>query len=206
MKVAGTGSWTSPSLEAADDAVAAWAAETLAGLGAGADALFVATLDAGARESVHFWRQSRVSGLAFANPRPFPWTLANSPTGEIARRLGVRGPTFTLVGRVEALTGALEQALEELASDRAQRALVAALDGISDERTRLAAVLLSREADGQAVVSTARRPEGATAIARATASETLAEVLARLGRGEGVAVGSDGDTWITMTPVRPADS
>lgn len=200
MRVAAAGWWTSPSLEAVGDAVAAWAAETLTELGAGADALFVATLDAGARESVHFWRESRASGLPFANPRAFPWTLANSPTGEIAKRLGVRGPTFTLVGRVEALTGALEQALDELASGRAERALVAALDGISDERTRLAAVLLSRDASGQAVVSAARQPEGATAIARRTASETLAEALTRLERGEGVAVGSDRDTWITMTP------
>ena len=205
MKMAAAGSWTSPSLEAADDAVAAWAAATLAELGAGADALFVATLDAGARESVHFWRQSRASGLAFANPRPFPWTLANSPTGEIAKRLGVRGPTFTLVGGVEALTGALEQALDELASGRAQRALVAALDGISDERTRLAAVLLARKANGQAAVATARRPDGATAITRPTASETLADALAGLERGERVAVGSDSDTWITMTPTRPGD-
>ena len=203
MNVAAAGSWTSPSLAAGGDSVAVWAAETLAELGAGADALFVATLDAGARESVHFWRQSRASGLAFANPGPFPWTLANSPTGEIAKRLGVRGPTFTLVGCVEALTGALEQALAELASGRADRALVAALDGISDERTRLAAVLLSREANGVTAVSTARRPDGATAIVRPTASETLAEVLARLERGEGVAVGSDSDTWITLTPAEP---
>ncbi len=114
----------------------------------------------------------------------------------------MRGPTFTLVGRVEALTGALEQALEELASGRADRALVAALDGISDERTRLAAVLLSREAGGQATVATARQPDGTTAIARPTASETLAEALARLERGEGVAMGSERDTWITMTPAR----
>ena len=89
--------------------------------------LSVATLDGGARESVHFWCESLASGLAFANPRPFPWTLANSPTGRIARELGVRGPTFTLVGRVEALTGAFEHALEELTSSGVEKALLVAV-------------------------------------------------------------------------------
>ena len=91
MRIAAIGSWTSPRLEAADEAVAAWAAEMLAEIGQGTGVLSVATLDGGARESVHFWRESLASGLTFANPRPFPWTLANSPTGRIAKELGSAG-------------------------------------------------------------------------------------------------------------------
>ena len=153
-----SGSWTSPALEGGGDAVAVWAAEQLAGLADGVDALCVATLAAGAHESVAFWRESLETGLAFANPRAFPWTLANSPTGAIAARLGVRGPTFTLVGRADALAGAFEHAREELAAGRATAVLVAAL-------------VLTR--DGTVVDPVA----GANGEAGPTASELLAEAI-----------------------------
>ena len=42
------------------------------------DGLYVATLDAGAAESIGFWRGALERGPAFANPRLFPWTLATS--------------------------------------------------------------------------------------------------------------------------------
>jgi len=200
--VAAAAVWLSPALEPGDDAVASWAARTLAGLGAGADALCVATLDSGARESVHFWRESRAE-LAFANPRAFPWTLANSPTGRIAQELGVRGPTFTLVGRAEALHAALAHALDELESGRAGRVLVAALDGVTTETTRLAALVLTADEDAElARVSTLARPaEGA--VGGATASETLAAAIERLGAGEAAAVGSDRDGWFELRPSEP---
>lgn len=198
------GRWRSPRLQPDDDAVAAWAAETLGGIGSGAEALYVATLDSGARESVHFWKASRASGLAFANPRPFPWTLANSPAGRIAQNLGVRGPTFTIVGRAEALTAALEQALEELGSGRVRRVLVAALDGITLEETRLAAVSLV-DVDGAeslTTVAASARPTQTAIVAHDTASETLATVIDRLGNGESAAVGSDRDGWFEFHPDR----
>lgn len=164
----------------------------------------MATLDSGARESVHFWQASQASGLAFANPRPFPWTLANSPTGRIAQNLGVRGPTFTIVGRADALTAALEQALEELASGRARRVLVAALDGITLEETRLAAVSLVdvEDAENLTTVAAGSRPAQTAIIAHDTASETLAAVIDRLGTGESAAVGSDRDGWFEFQPDR----
>ena len=203
-QVTGAGRWRSPRFQPGAEAVAAWAAETLGGIGAGAEALCVATLDSGARESVHFWQASRASGLAYANPRPFPWTLANSPTGRIAQNLGVRGPTFTIVGRADALTAALDQALEELASRRVGRVLVAALDGITLEETRLAAVsLVDFDGDGDGsltTVATASRPARTAIVAHDTASETLAAVIDRLGAGEAAAVGSDRDGWFEFQP------
>ena len=66
----------------------------------------------GAKESVAFLRTVIGAGLAFANPRLFPWALANSPTGAMARALGVRGPTYTLLGGFEAVGAAVEHALE----------------------------------------------------------------------------------------------
>lgn len=201
MRVVAADSWTSPQLEAADG-VAAWAAEMLAEIGRGTDVLSVATLDGGARESVHFWCESLASGLAFANPRPFPWTLANSPTGRIARELGVRGPTFTLVGRVEALTGAFEHALEELTSSGVEKALLVAFDGISEVQTRLVAASLSSTGGGVADVAAAQHPGDALPIAHPTASETLGEALARVQQGAHVAVGSERDGWITLAPLR----
>lgn len=198
--IAGSGVWLSPALEPGDDALASWAAGTLAGIGAGADALCVATLDAGARESVAFWRESRAAELAFASPRTFPWTLANSPTGRIAQELGVRGPTFTLVGRAEALDAALAHALDELASRRAGRVLVAALDGVTTETSRLAALVLTAGEDaGVAVVSTPARPVE-KAIARATASATLAAAIERLRAGEAAMLGNDHDGWVELDP------
>jgi hypothetical protein len=196
VRIAAAGSWLSPRLEVGDGAVARWAGETLEELGAGVDALLVATSDAGARESVRFWRESRVTGLTFANPRAFPWTLANSPAGEIARLLGVRGPTFTLVGGGDAAAAALAHALDELAAGRARRALVAALDGVG-ERTRLAAVVVAREG-ALGTAEPAAAPEGALDLA--TPSETLEAALAALARGDAVAVGSERDGWVELGP------
>lgn len=202
--VADARSWRSPRLQRADEAVSAWAAETLSGIGSGAEALCVATLDSGAWESVHFWKTGLASGLAFANPRPFPWTLANSPTGRIAQSLGVRGPTFTIVGRADALTAALDHALLELASGRARRVLVAALDGITLEETRLAAVLLVdvKGTENLAIVATDSRPPWSAIVVHDTASETLAAVINRLEAAEFVAVGNDRDGWFEFRPDR----
>jgi hypothetical protein len=194
-----SGTWTSPALDRGGDAVAAWAAEQLAELGEGADALCVASLDAGALESVAFWRDGLTTGLAFANPRAFPWTLANSPAGRVAERLGVRGPTFTLVGRAEALTAALEHARDELAAGRARRVLVAALDGLPSARVRLAGLVLTP--DGP-YVDRVPSPNGAAPIARPTASETLAELVRQLECGEPVAVGSEREGLVEVRPRR----
>jgi hypothetical protein len=114
--------------------LASWVADELAGLGWHADGLYVATATAGRAESVEFWRAARESGLAFANPRLFPWTLANSPTGAIAKALDIRGPTYTLVGAAAA-AGAAEHAADDLADGLVTAALVAVVDVVAGAPT-----------------------------------------------------------------------
>lgn len=116
-----------------------WAAAELGSLGWSPDGLYVATSTAGHRESVGFWTAAQETGLIYANPRLFPWTLVNGPTGSIAIALGVRGPTYTLVGYAEAVLGALECAADDLRAGAVSRPLVVALD-VVDGECRLAAV------------------------------------------------------------------
>lgn len=107
-----------------------------------ADSLYVATLDAGAEESVAFWSDALEKGLVFANPGMFPWTLSNSPTGDIARRLGIRGPTYTLVGGGSALQVALRQAEDDVADHLVAAPLVVA-HGRVERRMHVSAMLLT---------------------------------------------------------------
>jgi 3-oxoacyl-[acyl-carrier-protein] synthase II len=121
--------------------LASWAAAELATLGWDADGLYVATASAGRAESVEFWRAARETGLPFANPRLFPWTLANSPTGALGKALDVRGPTYTLVGGADALAAAEEHAADDLADGIVTAAAVVHL-AVVDGAPRLAATLL----------------------------------------------------------------
>jgi hypothetical protein len=79
-----------------DEDLARWAADEVTSLGWTADALYLATSNAGHRESVEFWRAALGTGLAYANPRLFPWTLANSPTGATGRPRSVTGSRWSL--------------------------------------------------------------------------------------------------------------
>jgi hypothetical protein len=128
-----------------DGDLARWAADELSSLGWSGDGLYVATSNAGHRESVEFWRAALDTGLAFANPRLFPWTLANSPTGAIAQVLGVRGPTYTLVGHDDAAHGIVEHAEDDLADGRVSRAVLVAVARGADGRSRLAAAVVASE-------------------------------------------------------------
>jgi hypothetical protein len=119
--------WTSPELDGTGEQIAAWAADTLAGLDA--DGLYVATPDAGAREAIAFWTAAHETGLSFAAPGAFPWTLANSPTGRISQRLGIRGPCTTYVGGDDAADEAWAHATDDLAAGVVTRALVVRLSG-----------------------------------------------------------------------------
>ncbi len=121
--------------------LSSWAAARLATLGWEADGLYVATSSAGGQESVGFWSAARETELGYANPRAFPWTLVNGPTGAISIALGIRGPTYTLVGQDDALLGALECAADDLAAGLVQAALLVAVDDVAGPV--LAATLLS---------------------------------------------------------------
>ena len=126
--------------------LASWAAEQLGGSAGDVDGLYVATSTAGHAESVEFWRAAGETGLVFANPRLFPWTLANSPTGAIAKALDVRGPTYTLVGGVEAVAGAIEHALDDLTDGVVTAAAVVAVDVVGTEPSVVAVLLGSMDA------------------------------------------------------------
>ena len=122
--------------------LAAWAAGALAASGLAGDGLYVATASAGGAEAVEFYRQGLAAGLAFANPRLFPWSLATSPTGAIAQALGIRGPTHTLLGGADAVAEALAQAAEDLGAGRAAAGVVVAVDADGAGRWSLAATTL----------------------------------------------------------------
>jgi hypothetical protein len=126
--------------------LAGWAADDLGGRGWHVDGLYVATSNAGRDESIEFWRAAGETGLPFANPRLFPWTLANSPTGAIAKALDVHGPTYTLVGGVDAVIGAIEHAFEDLADGRVVSAAVVAVDLVDGEPAVAAFLLESVDA------------------------------------------------------------
>jgi 3-oxoacyl-(acyl-carrier-protein) synthase len=119
----------SGALPGAGDATAAWAASVLSDASLTADALYVATTDGGAREALAFWSAARDTGLAFANPSAFPWTLANSATGKISQVLGITGPCTTYVGGEEAVAEAEQDAAADLADGLVTSALVVSLRG-----------------------------------------------------------------------------
>jgi hypothetical protein len=125
--------------------LSAWVAGELGALGWRVDGLYLATSNAGHAESVEFWRAARDTGLAFANPRRFPWTLANSPTGAIAKALDVHGPTYTLVGGRDAVAGALEHAADDLADGVVTAAVVVAVDLVESVPAVVAVLLSSAE-------------------------------------------------------------
>ncbi|MBW3593474.1 MAG: hypothetical protein KY396_07255, partial [Actinobacteria bacterium] len=144
------------------------------------------------------------TGFAFANPRGFPWALANSPAGRIAQELGIRGPTYTLVGRTAALVGAFEHALELVAAGTLPRVLVVALDQARSARTRVAALCLGDVAaePGRAGVLAADASAAFANASGETPSETLARAIDRLEAGEDAHVGSERDGWFRLTSGR----
>ena len=87
--------------------VAEWAARTLAEAGAGGDALYLVTPDAGVREALDYWAVSVREGVAAASPKAFPSTLSNAPAARIAAALGIHGPCVTLVGGADMLDEAV---------------------------------------------------------------------------------------------------
>lgn len=61
----------------------------------GATGLYIISNHIGTNASLAFWQDVIKNGPAFANPELFPWTLANSIGGYIARHFGITGPNYT---------------------------------------------------------------------------------------------------------------
>lgn len=60
-----------------------------------ATGIYVISNHIGTNSSLAFWKDVIKNGPAFANPELFPWTLANSACGYIARYFGITGPNYT---------------------------------------------------------------------------------------------------------------
>lgn len=156
--------WATTSAAESGGGLAEWSSSTLASAGLGGDGLYVATASAGGLESVSFYREALATGLAFANPRLFPWALANSPTGAIARALGIQGPTYTLLGGSSAVVAAFEHAVDDLRDGLVATALVVGLDVL---------------AAGFALAAVAFCGGPVPAVARAATAAGALEVVAR---------------------------
>lgn len=198
-RVSFLGSWTSPRLEFAADDVAQFLAATLDGLATDVDGLYLASSDSGLRESARFWRDALETTFAFANPRPFAWALATSPTGHLAKTLGIRGPTYTLLGDVGALVAVAMHALTDLTTGRIAQPLIVAMDGTPDQCLRITACVLHGDAVGpQLCVG----PSGArSAISPSAApAEALDTLRLALERGGDAEIGTDRDGWLRVGP------
>lgn len=57
--------------------------------------IYIISNHIGTNSSLAFWKDAVKNGPAFANPELFPWTLANSVCGFIARHFGITGPNYT---------------------------------------------------------------------------------------------------------------
>lgn len=133
------------------DSVAAWVADELLARGVRADSLSVVTSDSGSREALAFWSSARDTGLMFANPGVFPWTLTNSATGRISQVLGIHGACTTFVGGAEELERVLRDAEDAVADGISAAVLVVTIDGVDapdasgrSSRIALAAYLVQR--------------------------------------------------------------
>jgi 3-oxoacyl-(acyl-carrier-protein) synthase len=90
--------------------------------------LYLSSADAGVATSVRFWSEARRTGLGMANPELFPWCLANAPAAALARRFGITGPNYTLLGEGDALLAVFNTASDDLLTERIDAAVVIALE------------------------------------------------------------------------------
>ncbi len=88
--------------------------------------LVLVSSNAGDRSAVAFWKQALNSGVAFALPAGFPWTLANATASYLSRCWQVKGPVSTLSGKGEALGIGLHYAMRYLHSGQAHAIMLVA--------------------------------------------------------------------------------
>lgn len=120
--------------------------------------LWVATEDVGAEASRGLWSSALTVGPAFASPQLFPWTLASSLGGHVARRLNLRGPNTTLVGGAEASAAALFFAMSTILDNDIDFALVLRARAVGG---RVDALALCAGAGRPLALQDAPGPEGA---------------------------------------------
>jgi 3-oxoacyl-(acyl-carrier-protein) synthase len=98
--------------------------------------LYVVSSNAGFLSSLQFWSGAKQTGVGFANPELFPWTLSNAPCGWLARRFEIKGPNVTCTGEADALLAAFSQAEEHLETGQVDTGWVIAIDFAQAPRQR----------------------------------------------------------------------
>jgi hypothetical protein len=166
--------------------------------------LYVVSANAGFQSSLLFWTEAQRSGIAFANPELFPWTLANAPGGWLARHFGVTGPNATYTGQIEGLLAALEESGEHLTEGRIDTAWIVAVDFAQTpaQRTQFGALRLSLRPSQvwmKPILKTAKRRGRSQ-----RASTALFKVFEALQQGQSTVLADQGTAWMvhpqTATP------
>ena len=161
--------------------------------------LYVVSGNAGFQSSLLFWTEAQSSGLGFANPELFPWTLANAPGGWLARHFGITGPNATYTGQVDGLLAALEQAREHLTEGQIDTAWIVAVDFAQTpgQRTQFAVLRLSLRPSQVWFEPILKAANGRARLPRA--STALFKVFAALQQGQSTVLSDQGGAWIVQT-------
>ena len=164
--------------------------------------LYVVSANAGFQSSLLFWTEAQRSGIAFANPELFPWTLANAPGGWLARHFGITGPNATYTGHVEALLAAFEQAGEDLAEARIDTAWIVAVDFAQRpaQRTKFAVLRLSLRPSQVRIEPIRKTVNGRGRFPRASAA--LFKVIEALQQGQSTVLADQGTAWMVHRQTR----
>jgi hypothetical protein len=150
--------------------------------------LLVASANAGVATSLQFWAGARRVGLALASPEHFPWCLANASCGALARRFGVTGPNFTMLGAADAMLGAIETTADYFALGRMDMAVVVVpqFAAAPDDLGRLFAFRLMRQA-GPIAIRVEPTTPSTTCLSLGESVETLIHLLRQIGDKSAVA-------------------
>lgn len=160
--------------------------------------LYVVSANAGFQSSLLFWTEAQRSGIGFANPELFPWTLANAPGGWLARHFGITGPNATYTGHVEALFAALEQAGEHLTEARIDTAWIVAVDFAQTpaQRTQFGVLRLSLRPGQVWMEPILKKANRRGRLPRA--STALFNVFTALQQGQSTVLSDRGAAWMVV--------
>jgi hypothetical protein len=159
-------------------------------------ALYVVSANAGFQPSLLFWAEARRSGLAFASPELFPWTLANAAGGWLACHFGITGPNATYTGQIEGLLAAFEQAGEDFNHGRINTAWIIAVDFAQtpSQRTEFGILRLSLRRSKVGIEPMLKAVKRRGRLPRA--SRALFKTFAALQRGQSTALSDEGTAWV----------
>jgi hypothetical protein len=158
--------------------------------------LYVVSGNAGFQSSLLFWTEAKRSGLAFANPELFPWTLANAAGGWLACHFGITGPNVTFTGQIEGLLAALEQAGGDLTEGRIHTAWIVAVDfaQTSAQRTQFGVLRLSLRPSEVGLEPMLKAVSHRSRLPRA--SSALFKMFGALQQGQSTALLDEGTAWL----------